>query len=162
MHSHVAKKAARAGLRSSRSQPLLCPSRLLGTVDLIHCFVFSCLVLARGAGVLAVRGGCAGRERLRARVCYQVKEHMVRRHNSHFAFSLWRQPHELHLTRGWMRLAINLFCALESTTAKGVQEWKVPLSQAPHFADEKIVTQSKIRALDPIPLLLVFPATQTP
>ena len=55
----------------------------------------------------------------------------------------------------------SLLC-LESTTAKGVQEWKVPLSQAPHFTDEKIVTQSKIRALDPIPSLLVFPATQTP
>lgn len=47
-------------------------------------------------------------------------------------------------------------------TVNGMQELKAQLSQSPNFTDEKIVTQSKIRALDTMPLLLIFsPAIQT-
>lgn len=42
------------------------------------------------------------------------------------------------------------FCAPEPVTVKGVQESKAQLSHAPHFTEEKIITWSKIRALDPV------------
>lgn len=57
-----------------------------------------------------------------------------------------------------MTLAVN---PLPSPGSNGSSSCGGMESQAPHFTAEKSITQSKIRALDPVPLLLVFSAIQT-